>query len=148
MCAVKAILRSWLLFAKASALVLAKPYWLESALLQIGSWINWFPQLSGLETENPVHQAYFSLRVSVIKWRSLSFTQCPRYLNSFNCGVSRLHGFESQRGADYPLQLSMIAFDNIVPVFNLPVLNIGWAFSLMLKLWQSPTICLCAPGDR
>jgi hypothetical protein len=39
-------------------------------------------------------------------------------------GVSRLHGFKSQRGADYPFQFAMIAFNHVVPVLNLSVFNV------------------------
>ncbi|STN24824.1 putative transposase [Escherichia coli] len=38
--------------------------------------------------------------------------------------VSRLHGFKSQRGADYPFQFAMIAFNHVVPVLNLSVFNV------------------------
>ena len=43
------------------------------------------------------------------------------HLNTFDGGVSRLHGFKSQRGVDYPFQFAMIAFNHVVPVLNLSV---------------------------
>ena len=46
------------------------------------------------------------------------------HLNTFDCGVSRLHRFKSQRGADYPFQLPVIAFNDVVPVLNLSVFNV------------------------
>ncbi len=45
---------------------------------------------------------------------------------TFDGGVSRLHGFKSQRGADYLSRFSfaMIAFNHVVPVLNLSVFNV------------------------
>ena len=47
------------------------------------------------------------------------------HLNTFDGGVSRLHGFKSQRGVDYPFQFAMIAFNHaLFRLLNLSVFNV------------------------
>ena len=88
------------------------------------------------------------------------------HLNTFDGGVSRLHGFKSQRGADYPFQFAMIAFNHVVPVLNLSVFNvrrapafafeqskratIGGALSVLDESWDLPlfTLLRILPRNR
>lgn len=44
---------------------------------------------------------------------------CTHHSNTFNYGISLLHCFEFHRGVDYPLQLAMIVFNDVIPVLNL-----------------------------
>jgi hypothetical protein len=61
-------------------------------------------------------------------------------LNTFDGGVSRLHGFKSQRGADYPFQFAMIAFNHVVPVLNLSVFNVRRAPAFAFEQSKRATI--------
>ena len=58
-------------------------------------------------------------------------------------GVNRLHGFKSQRGADYPFQFAMIAFNHVVPVLNLSVFNVRRAPAFAFE--QSKRATIAAP---
>ena len=58
----------------------------------------------------------------------------------FDGGVSRLHGFKSQRGADYPFQFAMIAFNHVVPVLNLSVFNVRRAPAFAFEQSKRATI--------
>ena len=68
-----------------------------------------------------------------IKQLSLTFAQRTHHLNAFYCSVSCLHRFKPQRRADNSLQFAMIAFDNVVPVLNLSVLNVRRASTFALE---------------
>ncbi len=52
----------------------------------------------------------------------------------------RLHGFKSQRGADYPFQFAMIAFNHVVPVLNLSVFNVRRAPAFAFEQSKRATI--------
>jgi hypothetical protein len=67
--------------------------------------------------------------------RSARITSIP-----FDGGVSRLHGFKSQRGADYPFQFAMIAFNHVVPVLNLSVFNVRRAPAFAFEQSKRATI--------
>ena len=63
----------------------------------------------------------------------LTFAQRTHDFNALNRGVSRFHGFKSQRGIDYLFQLAMIAFNHVAPVLYLLVLHIRRTFSFVLQ---------------
>ena len=49
-------------------------------------------------------------------------------------------GFKSQRGADYPFQFAMIAFNHVVPVLNLSVFNVRRAPAFAFEQSKRATI--------
>lgn len=64
-----------------------------------------------------------------------------RYLHyPVDGSVSRLHGFKSQLGADYPFQFAMIAFNDVIPVLNLSVLNVRRAPTFAFEQRKRTTI--------
>lgn len=103
------------------------------ALLQILKLILLLADDKDLHLEHSGYQAHFTQRMAEVEWLCLAFAQRAHHFNSFYRGVSRLNRFKSQRGADYPFQLAMIAFDNVVPVLNLPVLHLRLAFPLTFQ---------------
>ena len=48
--------------------------------------------------------------------------ELPSYITGAD--ISRLHGFKSQRGTDYPFQLAVIAFNDVIALLNLSVFNV------------------------
>lgn len=91
-----------------------------------------------LHFKNPVHQTHFADGIAEVKRLSLTFT--PGF-NPFYRGISGLHRFKSQRGADYPFQFVMIAFDNVISLLNLPVLNVRRTLTFTFKLSERTSIC-------
>gem|GEM_PF-3544893 len=77
-----------------------------------------------LNSKNSAHQTHLAQGMAEVKVFRLSFTQCPHDFNPLDDGICRLHGFKSQRGVDYLFQFAVIAFNDVIPVLNLPVFNI------------------------
>lgn len=71
-----------------------------------------------LHFKNPIHQTHLTHGMVEVKGLRLTFTQRPHHFNPFYRGISCLHRFKPQRGADYPFQFAMLAFDNVIPVLN------------------------------
>lgn len=72
-----------------------------------------------------IFQRLFSTRDAQNKMIRPDLSEAPHNLNTFDCGVGCLHGFNFQRRADDPFQLVMIAFINVIQLLNLSVADTG-----------------------
>jgi hypothetical protein len=99
-----------------------------------------FGQGRGAEAEGALDDAGLPENIADdVEGRCLCLAERAHHLEAFDRRVGRLERFEASDRLDQLLELAMIGLDNVVEVFDLPVLRIG----------RTPTLpSLAPPGQR
>ena len=95
--------------------------------------------LKSLSFKDSAHQAHLVQGIPKIKCFGLTFLELTHHFTPFDCGAGRLH--KPLCDSDYPFQLTVVAFRDVIPVLNMTVFNVRRTPAFAFEQRERTAVC-------